>query len=193
MGALFASAQSVQAGGITITSASTVQTGDPTYEYVFTAILPAGNTLPTGGYVTIYDLPDLTAGALTSQPNINWGSSVQLLGITPTDAVVNDNPSVYNVTWQWNGSPLVAPDTNELSLGTFIVGNTVELSSPPSAVVVYIATADGVTVSNQGMLAINTPEPSSAILLLAGVGAIPLFWLRNRRNRLLNQSQQYVA
>jgi len=172
-------------GGLVVTMGMTQQTGDPTYEYIFNAELLAGSTLQNGGFFTIYDLPALTAGALTSQPNIHWGASVQELGITPIGTVVSDNPNIFNVTWQWNGaSSIVAPPTSDLLLGTFIVGSTTELTSPPSATVVYVGSLDGINASNQGTVSINSvPEPSSVILLLAGVGSLPLYWLRERRRR----------
>ena len=81
--------------------------------------LTAGSTLDNGGFITLYDLPGIPAGALTAQPSIKWGSSVQLLGVTPSDITVTDSPTVYNVTWQWNGSAQTAGTSDEF-LGTFI-------------------------------------------------------------------------
>jgi hypothetical protein len=185
LGAVLTCGREAQAGtakGIVVTSGGTMQIGDPLYEYVFTAELLAGSTLQNGGYFTIYDLPDLISGALTSQPNISWGSSVQFLGITPSGVVVTDDPNIFNVTWQWNGSsPIVAPDTSNLDLGTFTVGATTELSSPPRATVIYVGTLDGGLPVTQGTLYIN-PEPSSVLLLLTGAGVLPLL-LRQRRRR----------
>jgi hypothetical protein len=170
----------------------TQQTGDPTYEYLFDVQLLAGSELLNGGLFTIYDLPSLRTGALTHQPNIHWGSSVQFLGITPTGTVVNDNPNLFNVTWQWNGTqPITAPTNQNLDLGTFIVGSTVELSSPPIGVVVYVGSLDGSTASNQGTVAIN-PEPSSIVLLFVGAGVLPLYWLRQRRRRAEQVCQHLV-
>ncbi len=183
VGVIFAGGREARAKGIVITSGGTHQTGDPTYEYIFTVDLLAGSTLDNGGFFTIYDLPALATGALTSQPNISWGASIQFLGNTPIGTVVNDDPNIYNVTWQWNGKdPIVAPTTSNLDLGTFIVGSTTELSSPPSAKLVYVGSLDGTNASNQGTVGINAvPEPSSVILLLIGAGALPLYAVRNRR------------
>jgi hypothetical protein len=185
VGVMFIGGREAQAKGIIITSGGTQKTGDPTYEYVFTVDLLAGSTLDNGGFFTVYDLPALTAGALTSQPSISWGASVQLLGNTPIGTVVNDDPNIYNVTWQWNGkNSVTAPATSNLDLGTFIVGSTTELASPPSKTVVYVGSLDGVNASNQGTVGINVvPEPSSVILLLVGAAALPLYAVRNRRGR----------
>ncbi len=183
VGVMFAGKHEAHAKGIVITSGGTQKTGDPTYEYLFTVDLLAGSTLYNGGYFTIYDLPALTAGALTSQPSISWGASVQLVGNTPTGIVVTDNPNIYNVTWQWNGSSPLVAGSSDLVLGTFIVGLTTELSSPPSKTVVYVGSLDGTAgTTNQGTVGINAvPEPSSVILLLIGAGALPVYAVCNRR------------
>jgi hypothetical protein len=182
--AFFVAGQTAQAGGIKVVSGTTMQTGDPTYEYLFDVDLLAGSTLVNGGLFTVYDLPGLTGGALTSQPSIFWGSSVQLLGITPSGAVITDDPTIYNVTWQWNGAPVVAPDNSDLFLGTFIVGSTTELPSPPVATVLYLGTLDGGPPFTFGSVSINSvPEPSSVILLLMGAWALPAVVLHERRRR----------
>jgi hypothetical protein len=173
-------------GGIIVTTGTTQQTGDPTYEYIFTVDLLPNSTLLNGGFFTIYDLPALTASALTSQPNISWGSSVQLLGNTPSGTIVTDDPTIYNVTWQWNGmTSITNPDSTDLFLGTFIVGSTTELTSPPSGTLVYVGSLDGSTASNQGTVTLSpaVPEPSSVILLLAGIGMLPMLWVPRRQRR----------
>jgi hypothetical protein len=172
-------------GGIVVTSGTTQQTGDPTYEYIFTVNLLAGSILPSGGFFTIYDLPALTATATTSAPNLQWTGSVQGLGLTPIGALVNDNPNLFNTTWQWNGpGAIVAPANSDYNLGTFIVGSTTELAAAPAVAPVFASSLDGSTASNQGSLFINSvPEPSSVVLLLAGAGMLPLYWFRDRRSQ----------
>jgi hypothetical protein len=179
--------------GIFIPIGMTQPIGDPTYEYIFDVQLLAGSTLSTGGFFTIYDIPSIGAGALTSQPSISWGSSVQLTGVTPSGANVMDSAFIENVTWQWNGaSPIVAPASSNFDLGTFSVGVTSELASPPSPTLIYVGSLDGVTASNQGSVTVNAvPEPSSVILLLTGAGALPLLWLRQRRHR--HSSSQHLG
>ena len=49
----------------------TQQIGDPTFEYLFELELLAGSTLAKGGFITIYDLPDVTS-PFTIQPNFFW-------------------------------------------------------------------------------------------------------------------------
>jgi hypothetical protein len=184
---ILAGGRAAQAGGIIITSGTVIQTGDPTYEYIFDTQLLPGSSLHNGGFFTIYDLPGIPQTALTSQPSILWGSSIQLQGVTPPGISPPDDPQVYNVTWGWNGSsPITAPPTSNLDLGTFVVGSTVELPSPPQPTLVYVGFLnDGVTPPNEGTIKVTfVPEPSSVILLVLGAGALPLFVLGARRRRL---------
>jgi hypothetical protein len=172
-------------GGIAVTSGMTQETGDPKYEYIFEINLLAGSTLPVGGFFTIYDLPALTAGATTSQPAGGWGGSVKELGMTPMGTVVNDSLNSFNATWQWDGDhAIVAPADSDYVLGTFVVGSTTELPSPPVVTMAFVGSLDGLTAANQGFVFINSvPEPSSLIMFLAGVGTLPLYWLHKRQRR----------
>ena len=173
-------------GGIVANMGATQQIGDPTFEYLFDLELLAGSTISTGGFITIYDLPDLTS-PFTVQPNFYWDAKTLFLGVDALGGVVTDNPNLYNVTWQWAG-PALYTKTN-LDLGTFIVGSTIELPTAPSASLVYVGSLNGITASNQGIVTINAvPEPSSVILLLTGLGALPIVWLRARRQRLSHRA-----
>jgi hypothetical protein len=181
IGGMLAAGGAARAAGIIIKSGHTQQTSDPIYKYVFDVELLAGSTLQTGGFFTVYDFPELTKGALTSQPNLSWGASVQLTGITPNGAVIDDNPAIYNVTWKWNGAPLSAPPTSNLELGIFIAG---VIPDPVSTTLVYVGSLDGINASNQGTIDVTfIPEPSALILLLTSAGALPLLMLRERRRR----------
>lgn len=189
LGAALADGRAAHAAGIVITSGTVIQTGDPTYEYVFDAQLLPGSSLHNGGFFTVYDLPGIPKAALTSQPSILWGSSIQLQGITPPGISPTDDPTVYNVTWGWNGSTITSPPTSNLDLGTFVIGSTGELSSPPHPTLIYVGFLnDGVTPPNEGTITVTSiPEPSSVILLVLGAGALPLLVLRARRRRLRPQ------
>jgi hypothetical protein len=182
---LMASGGEAHAKGITIASGTTQQTGDPMFSYIFEIDLLAGSTLETGGFITVYDIP-FVPNPLTSQPNLSWGAETLLLGKTPqgTPSTDPDNPNIFNVTWQWNGAPIVNNSSSDLDLGIFTFGSTIELSAPPSVTLLFVGSLDGVNFSNQGLVAINViPEPSSVVLLFAGVGTLPLFWLGERRRR----------
>jgi hypothetical protein len=182
---LMGSGGEAHAKGIAIKSGMTQQTGDPMFNYIFEIDLLAGSTLETGGFITVYDIP-FVPNPLTSQPNLSWGAETLLLGKTPqgTPSTDPDNPNIFNVTWQWNGAPIVNNSSSDLDLGIFTFGSTIELSAPPSVTLLFVGSLDGVNFSNQGLVAINViPEPSSVVLLFAGIGTLPLFWLGVRRRR----------
>jgi hypothetical protein len=175
----------VVGNGIIVVSGSTTQTGDPIYEYVFDVHLSAGFTLETNGFFTIYDLPALPPGAFDVAPNKSWTFSEQTVGMTPSGGSLpfTDDPTVENATWAWRGASITAPSTSDLDLGTFIVGSTTELPSPPVVLLWWLGTVDGGVPVTLGRVGVNVPEPSAVILLVLGVGAIPLFGLRRRRER----------
>jgi hypothetical protein len=174
-----------RAGAIVIESATTEQTGDPLYTYFFDVFLLAGNTLQTGGFFTVYDIPGVAAPAPTTQPNINWGASQQLTGITPigVSPPIIDDPTIENATWKWFGPPTSSGES-DLELGIFTI-QTTELTAPPTPTLVYVGSLDGINASNPpGTVTVHfVPEPTSIVLLsTAAVFALSLY-ARGRRRR----------
>lgn len=170
--------------GITIPTVKTQPVGDPQYEYAISVDLLAGSTLENGGYFTIYDFPEIASRPLTLAPNTRWGASAQYQGITPSGVSPTDSPSLWNVTFVWNGSAVTAPANQELSLGTFYVGTTITLNSPPTGTLTYVGSLDGIHASNLGTVTINAvPEPSSVISLAAGVAFALAGYARARQRR----------
>jgi hypothetical protein len=165
--------------GIVITKGSTPSVGDPHYEYLFDIQLLPGSTLDPGGYITIYDLPEIDQFSLTGQPSASWGSSLQLLGRTPAGVTITDSPSIWNVTWQWNGAAISAPSNANLDLGNFAVG---PIDQPVSPLLLYVGSLDGTNPTTPGQIQVNAiPEPSSVILMLTAAGLLPLYARIKRR------------
>jgi hypothetical protein len=184
----------VHAGAIIAKKGTTTPVGDPRFDYDFEIDLVAGSTLAFGGFITVYDIPSLELPILTFQPNAFWGSEVQNVGITPPgtpppgDPPVTDNPNIPNVTWVYHGPAIVNNTTSDMDLGTFVVGETVSLTSPPDPRLLFVGSLDGVTLSNSGFVQVNAvPEPSSVVLLLTGVVALSLFW---RHSKALTQRRK---
>jgi hypothetical protein len=188
LGALFTNCDNARAGsvvGIVIKSGGSHQAGDPTYNYYFDVELTAGSTLLTGGYFTVYDLPGVMGSSPTQQPN-SWNDSLQLVGLTPLNTIppIPDDPAIWNVTWIYTGNPITGRSPEGTDLGTFVI-TTGELTYQPLPTLYYVATLDGINYTDQGTVKINAivPEPSSVILLVAGVGILPLLRLSQQQRR----------
>ncbi len=176
--------------GIVIKSGGTAPVGDPLYNYYFNVDLAAGYTLQTGGYFTVYDIPGVAPGALTAQPNLYWGASIQELGVTPTGTpTITDSPTIENVTWQYNGAGITA-GSSAVDLGTFIV-QTVNLSSQPTPTLLYVGSLGNNTYTDQGTVIVNAivPEPASIILLGSAAFMAPVFLVVRSRRRNMARAQ----
>lgn len=175
-----------RAGGIVITLGTSSPVGDPLYDYTFYVELAAHSELQNGGYFTVYDLPGVVAGALTSQPSVYWGSATYLTGLTPTGTpAITDSSTVENVTWKYLGSAINNTGSSAVDLGSFVV-QTAQLNSPPApTTLLYVASLDGTTYTDQGTVIVNAavPEPSSLVLLGSACMLAPIVIARFRRSR----------
>jgi hypothetical protein len=185
-GANLAMAAGTPQSGIIIKTGSFAPVGDPSYAYIFDIELAAGSTLVSGGYITVYDLPDITQSSLTSQPNFYWGSSKQLLGYTPAGLSLpfTDNPNLYNVTWHYLGATIDnSAGSAPVDLGDFAIGPIPQ--STPSVTLNYVGTTNGTSgQADTGSITVTAiPEPSSLALLLTAMVGVPLLVLRSRQRR----------
>ena len=171
-----------QAGAIIAKKGVSTPIGDPMFDYHFEIDLAGHSTLLNGGFITVYDIPFLQLPPLTSQPPV-WGEVTQDIGITPLNSPAHvDNPNITNVTWIYNGQTIDNTTGNDIVLGIFTIGRTVNLDSPPSPTLLFIGSLDGVNFSNSGFVTVNAvPEPSSVALLLVGVSTLPMVCLRNKK------------
>jgi hypothetical protein len=138
-----------------------------------------------GDFFTIYDFGSFLAGS-NLQP-ANWTFSSSLVGTNPSLVTVNDNPSLLNLTWVYNGStPIsgsallgvfsVVTDTNQLRTADFAAEAT--RSSGPNA---------GTKIDNVGTISVPIPEGGALLPVLSVCGAaiaatIPSI-LRRRKGR----------
>ena len=181
--------------------------GDPFYDYVFQVFLeppttPGSNSLITGDSFTVNSLPGVTSSSSSSvtlpsplpdgATNYSWSSPTFTPTSNPYLSFPFTAPSyAADVQWTYTGSSTISTSTNEIYLGQFSVLSTynfAESQVPMSvgATVTYSFTFDGQAQSGSGSFPIASlpvPEPSSAILLLAGTGILPFYWLRERRRQ----------
>ena len=119
---------------------------------------------------------------------LKWSLFDLTAGVPPATA-----PFASNLTFEYAGStPFTAstPPGTQAFLGQFEVISTYDF---PIGVVPYpegdntitfTYTIDGNTQQGSGSFQISAiPEPSSVILLAAGVSALPMVWLRKRWRR----------
>ncbi len=168
--------------------------GDPPYDYIFNVYLepppnpPGGsNFIASGDYFTITGLPGVTSGSLSSQPFAPpW---------VPEPGKDGSMDSPNTMQWAFVGSTDILADasTGPIHLGQFVVETTASFATPPvtnGEIILYHFGYDGGAATGTGSFQIfAVPEPSSIILLVAGAGALPVFSIRKRRQRV-RRSQQ---
>jgi hypothetical protein len=122
-----------------------------------------------GDFFTIYDFGGFINGS-ASQPS-NWTFSSSLTGINPSLVTPQDNPSLMNLTWTYNGSTSlvgsqalgsfsIVTSTNQLTTGDFASKAT--RSNGPNA---------GTEIDNVGTVSVPVPEMSALLPILSVCGA----------------------
>jgi hypothetical protein len=162
--------------GIYISKAGSTPIGDPSYEYLLEITVSAtgADPLDAGGSVMVTNLTGISPGAPfypaagTTVPD--WYGSV----------------GTNSATFLYEGAPI--DTTVTYSLGMFYVGPTVNnLSAPPTPVLGYTGNLNDGSPTNTGTVQVQyfatVPEPSSAILMFAGLGVITLIWVYDKRRR----------
>jgi hypothetical protein len=136
---------------------------------------------PAGSFFTLYDIVGLSSPSAPA----NWGSIIQLTGITPSFVSVGDSTGLENITFFYTGPAAPGPLTFD--------GFSFESTSNQVGQIQYAfsATSNGVGDSGRGFVAgpaavVATPEPSSYALMLLGVGLV--FVMRKRIGQRLPQA-----
>jgi hypothetical protein len=160
-------------------------TNDPPYDYIFDVTLSAGSILTSGDSFTIDDLVGVTPagfpipgesapypGSTTSEPfnppDTIWGATIG----TPITGPISYES---NVTWEYFGATIDnSHGTSGIDLGDFVVETSINFASgAPYQAGDTISFGSSLGSGSFQIQDLSVPEPSSAILLLLGVAAIP--------------------
>ena len=157
----------------------------PNFTWDYTGIVTSNQTVNAGDFFTIYDFGGYVAGSAVAP--LGWSVSVQLLGITPSDVIPADDPSLFNLTWTYHGE---APIVGDSSLGGHFTAVST-FQDPTRDNFTAQATRSngpqaGTKVDNIGMIDVPVPEMSALfpILSVCGAGLLSLVpsFLRRRRD-----------
>ena len=150
------------------TLTSTSPTGaDFTWNY--TTNVTVDQMVQKGDFFTVYDFGNFLSGS-NLQP-ANWTFSSSLVGTNPSLVAVNDNASVLNLTWTYNGD---TPISGSALLGVFsVVTDTNQLRTSDFAAEATRSTGPnaGTKIDNVGTISVPIPEFSTLlpILMVCGV------------------------
>ena len=157
----------------------------PNFTWDYTGIVTNNQTVNAGDFFTIYDFGGYVAGSAVAP--LGWSVSVQLLGITPSDVIPADDPSLFNLTWTYNGE---VPIVGDSSLGGHFTAVST-FQDPTRDNFTAQATRSngpqaGTKVDNIGMIDVPVPEMSALfpILSVCGAGLLSLVpsFVRRRRD-----------
>jgi hypothetical protein len=155
------------------------------FRWQYAIVLPTDMKLQAGNYFTIYDFAGLVEGSVVT-PDGNWAAAVQTVGATPVLLNPNDDPSIPNLVFTYNGPTIPA---GQLGLGNFMATSTFGQTKEVSFTAETHRTSDGLKDSNitttDAPTGTDVPPPGvpePATLLLAGLG-LPLLGLAKLRKK----------
>lgn len=182
------SAASVNASIIPTLIGGPVDVGGGSFRYTYDATLASDQALVTGSYFTLYDILGFQ-GFGTIAPGFT--GTTQLLGITPSNVLPNDDASILNATFRYSG-PTVNFDGPlfERQLGTFEIFSTIGTialddftseairnAGPSRGGLVATIGTDAISVPGVGS---EVPEPAMWAMLILGFGMVGVS-MRNRK------------
>jgi hypothetical protein len=100
----------------------------PNFKWSYTVTVKSGYTLNTGDFFTIYDIGGFGVGVPLAGnvivPNANWSTSIQLHGVNGFAQAPADGAGIYNVTYTYTGSAIVAASDTIVGGGAGAFGYT---------------------------------------------------------------------
>ena len=154
--------------------------------WAYTIDITSGQNVTTGDFFTIYDFGPFIAGTAI-QPS-GWTLTSSLVGVTPSQTLPPDDPTLLNLTWTYSGPTIVGT-----GLGPFEVTIAGVTPSPvPIRTTHFAAEATQIgnsdKIDNVGLISVpvlgtTVPEASTFSLLVSASGLMAVCWLVSRRRK----------
>lgn len=170
----------VVAYGDIIPSLDSVTGSSPNFTWNYSANVTVNETVNKGDFFTIYDFSSIMP-TVTTQP-AGWTFSTALVGPTAPLTTPTDNPSLWNLTWTYNGN---SPIVGAAALGMFTaVTNTNQMKNGQfSAEATRSNDPTNTKIDNIGNVQVPVPESTSLLPLIGVCAAALLVAPRLRRQR----------
>jgi hypothetical protein len=149
----------------------------------YTIDITSGQNVTTGDFFTIYDFGPFITGTAV-QPS-GWTLSSSLVGITPSQTLPPDDPTLLNLTWTYTGTTIVGT-----GLGPFSVTIAGVTPSPvPIRTSHFAAEATQIVgsdkIDNVGQISVpvlgtTVPEASTFSLFISASGLLGVGWIISR-------------
>lgn len=198
--AALAAAGSVNASIIPSLEGDPVDVGGGQFAFTYSATLASDQALFSGSYFTLYDIRGFSG---FGDVPADWTPSAQLVGITPSNVLPSDDPSILNVTFTYSGPVLNYQEDEsehrEYDLGRFVIfssmgsfgfedftSEAIKNSGAGRGTLVATIGEDAIAVPGGGGAG-AIPEPGTWAMLIAGFGVVGAA-ARRRKSDLVRTS-----
>jgi len=178
----------VSQAGATIIPVDTGMTpnGNGTTTFTYRADLASDQRADTGDFLTIYDFAGLVPGS-AKVDQAGWTLTVQNVGITPTNVLPTDNPTVPNITITRTGGTISGPVTGLITFSAISsFGGTGGFTTFAAQATRSSGFAVGTKIQNIGLVGAPNAVPEPASLALLGITVPFVVTVLRRRRKSAN-------